>query len=353
MPASPPSGAGASRRSSTRPTSLPTPAIPWPARSATRSPVPTPWSGSSSTRSTTPWTRASRARPTGPPDQVTYLRPVLDEARRAGRPVILTADHGHVLDRGEGAPLVSARSPPAIARAPRDRARSPCAARVSSAAGEKSSPQSTRRSTTPPGRPATTAARPWPRSSSRSITLLPSDSLLPAGWYAYDAAGHAPAWWDAPAVPRRTSWPRRRPPTRPSRRPPRRRRAAAASPTANALFDVAEAAPTARQQARPSVTLGGQVVASPRMASQRQAIPPSPGRGRRRRADRRARSGGGRLTLAEAAAVTGQPAVRMSRYLAQVARLLNVDGYAVLNHSEADRLVELNLPLLRQQFLGE
>jgi hypothetical protein len=25
---------------------------------------------------------------------------VLDEARRAGRPVILTADHGHVLDRG-------------------------------------------------------------------------------------------------------------------------------------------------------------------------------------------------------------------------------------------------------------
>ena len=37
-------------------------------------------------------------------DQVAYLKPVLDEARRAGRPVILTADHGHVLDRGRPDP---------------------------------------------------------------------------------------------------------------------------------------------------------------------------------------------------------------------------------------------------------
>ena len=35
---------------------------------------------------------------TGPSPTVTYLGAVLDEARRAGRPVILTADHGHVLD---------------------------------------------------------------------------------------------------------------------------------------------------------------------------------------------------------------------------------------------------------------
>ena len=108
-----------------------------------------------------------------------------------------------------------------------------------------------------------------------------------------------------------------------------------------------------RQQAQPSVTLGGQVVASPRMASQRQGIPRAPAEADvAALIDALARAGG-RLTLPEAAAVTGQPAVRMSRYLAQVARLLNVDSYAVLNHSEADRLVELSLPLLRQQFLGE
>ena len=33
-------------------------------------------------------------------DGLAYLRDLLDEAWRSGRPVILTADHGHVLDRG-------------------------------------------------------------------------------------------------------------------------------------------------------------------------------------------------------------------------------------------------------------
>ena len=44
----------------------------------------------------------------------------------------------------------------------------------------------------------------------------------------------------------------------------------------------------------------------------------------------------------------------MSRYLAQVARLLNVDSYAVLETTRRRTgSVELNVPLLRQQFLGE
>ena len=52
-----------------------------------------------------------------------------------------------------------------------------------------------------------------------------------------------------------------------------------------------------------------------------------------------------------AAAATGEPPVRMSGYLAQVARLLNVDGYAVLRTTDDGRTVELNPALLRQQFL--
>ncbi len=87
------------------------------------------------------------------------------------------------------------------------------------------------------------------------ITLLPSDVLLPAGWYVYDAAGHTPAWWDAPAL--RAVQPAALEPAdtaKPAQ--PRRRRPAAAEPDANALFDVTEAAPAPRQQARPSVTLG-------------------------------------------------------------------------------------------------
>jgi hypothetical protein len=62
---------------------------------------------------------------------------------------------------------------------------------------------------------------------------------------------------------------------------------------------------------------------------------------------------GGRLTIAEAAAAAGEPPVRMSGYLAQVTRLLNVDGYAVLQATDGGRMVELNQQLLKQQFLGE
>jgi hypothetical protein len=184
------------------------------------------------------------------------------------------------------------------------------------------------------------------------IILVPSDSLLPPGWYPYDAAGHAPAWWDAPASrATRATVVQAADSAKPAQ--PRRRRTASVEPDGNALFDVTEAAPTKRQQARPQLTLGHQVVASPRMASQRQAIPRAPAEADVAALIDALAQAGGRLTLAEAAAVSGQPAVRMSRYLAQVARLLNVDSYAVLNHSEAERLVELSLPLLRQQFLGE
>jgi hypothetical protein len=43
----------------------------------------------------------------------------------------------------------------------------------------------------------------------------------------------------------------------------------------------------------------------------------------------------------------------MSGYLAQVTRQLNVDGYPVLQTTDGGRTVELNVPLLRQQFLGD
>ena len=118
-------------------------------------------------------------------DEVTYLRQVLDEARRAGRPVILTADHGHVLDRGQGPNGGPGQPHPANAAqsdAARYRFGMPGTGEIAvrgprvlipshAASGEgiaaRSSPRSTKPSTTPPGTPATTAARPWPRSSSR------------------------------------------------------------------------------------------------------------------------------------------------------------------------------------------
>jgi hypothetical protein len=61
-------------------------------------------------------------------------------------------------------------------------------------------------------------------------------------------------------------------------------------------------------------------------------------------------SAGGRLTLPEAATAVGEPVHRMSGYLALVTRLLNVDGYGVLQLKDGGKAVELNEHLLRQQF---
>lgn len=43
-------------------------------------------------------------------DAVTHLRPLLDRARRAGRTVVLTSDHGHVIERREGRTLTVAEA---------------------------------------------------------------------------------------------------------------------------------------------------------------------------------------------------------------------------------------------------
>jgi hypothetical protein len=282
------------------------------------------------------------------PDDVDYLRPVLDEARRAGRPVILTADHGHVLHQEQG-PANTGQSDAGryrlgvssdgeiTVRGPRVLVPGSAATEVVAAVDEAIHYTARRAGYHGGAAPAEVVIP--------VITLLPSDALLPPGWFAYDPAGHAPAWWDAPL--RRIPPPAVPAPAKPAR--PRRKAPAAAD--ADALFGVTEVTGAPVNEA--ASTLGARVTASTRMASQRQAVPRAPAEPEVAALVDALAEAGGRLTIAEVAAVTGQPAVRMSRYLAQVARLLNVDSYAVLTHSEADRLVELSVPLLRQQFLGE
>jgi hypothetical protein len=301
-------------------------------------------------------------------DQVSYLRPVIDEARRAGRPVILTADHGHVLDQGTPVSPQSSESARYRTGVPGPGEITVRGPRVVVdggavvAAVDEKIHYTPRRAGYHGGASLAEVIVP-------AITLVPSAGLLPPGWHAYDAAGHAPAWWDVPAS--RAAQPSVAGPAGESAKPaPPRRKRAAAAPDGDALFDVTDVVPglvgageetgpagtpasPVRSQAPAAATLGGRVAASHRMASQRQAIPRAPDEADVAVLIDALAAVGGRLSLTEAAAVTGQPAVRMSRYLSQVARLLNVDSYAVLNHSEADRLVELNLPLLRQQFLGE
>jgi hypothetical protein len=61
---------------------------------------------------------------------------------------------------------------------------------------------------------------------------------------------------------------------------------------------------------------------------------------------------GGKLPVTALSTVAGQPPFRMAGYLAQLGRLLNVDGYAVIGVTDEGRTAELNAVLLREQFLG-
>jgi hypothetical protein len=116
---------------------------------------------------------------------------------------------------------------------------------------------------------------------------------------------------------------------------------------ADALFEVgATAVPES------AGSLGAQVAASQMLATQRQFA-------RRAPADEQVAAlidgiaaVGGKVPVAVAAELAGEPVFRMNGYIAQVSRLLNVDGYRVIGEADGGRTVELNIELLRQQFLG-
>ena len=283
--------------------------------------------------------------------QIAYLKPVLDEARRASRPVILAADHGHVLDRGR--PIHPAQSESAryrtgtpgdgeiIVRGPRVLV--PGEEVV--AAVDEAIHYLPRRAGYHGGAAPSEVVVPV-------IVLLPSSSLVPDGWHPYEANGHAPVWWDPPqAEPV---------PASPSK-PARRKAAVHVKEPDDALFGVRDVmgsgaagqpTPATVGKASPS-SLGTRVIASGRLASQRKFARRAPDDNRIARLIDGLGQVGGKATIGEAARIAGEPAVRMSGYLAQVARLLNVDGYPVIRTIDDGRAVELNTELLRQQFLGD
>ena len=100
-------------------------------------------------------------------------------------------------------------------------------------------------------------------------------------------------------------------------------------------------------------SLGAQIVASPRMASQREFVRRAPDDASVAALIDGLERAGRKANIAEAAEMVGKPPVRMSGFLPHIARLLNVDGYPVLRIRDDHQTVELNIGLLREQFLGE
>lgn len=261
-------------------------------------------------------------------DELAPLGELLSQARIAGRAVVLTADHGHILERHSDArPGTGGER----WRRPEDGPPGDGEVLVSGA-----------RVVTDDGR----AVLPWreqvrygPSRNGYHGGLTPAELIVPL---ALLAADELPGWQPT-AFPPPPWWhhsPARRPPPPAAAAPaPGRPSPPPATPT---LFDVDEVAPLRADDGQwVERVLAADVV--------RSALP------RLRLADdelRRLlvaldRMGGGYLGETRLADEAGLPASRISRYVAQLQRLLNLDGYPVVETRDGE--VRLDRALLERQ----
>jgi hypothetical protein len=277
-------------------------------------------------------------------DDLRLLGPLLHEARLAGRALLITADHGHVL--GDGT----------TQRGREENARW----RTGTMAAEDEVELSGGRVLAPGG--AARVILPWSEgvryASKRNgyhggatpqEVLVPLAVLLPAaqevsGWRAVPRV--LPAWWEAaPAQPPAPARPD--PPAAPAPRGGRRRKLA---PGQDDLFD---AHPSAAVPSEPVWVYT--LLASPVYAAQKRlAARIAPADEELRRFLLALDSRGGKLSKTALAQRLGLPLVRIEGFLSAVRRVLNVDRSAIVAVDPAAGTVELNLSLLRLQFqLGE
>ncbi|GAT68504.1 bacteriophage resistance gene pglZ [Planomonospora sphaerica] len=260
--------------------------------------------------------------------EVAYLPQVLAAAWSAGRSVVLTSDHGHVLHRD--APVAAERSASA-------RYRSGTAGegevllrgpRVLAEDGEVVAPwdESIRYTAKHAGYHggASPAEMVIP-----ILVFVPGERYCPSGWQVFDPAQHAPAWWNGPVLTEA-----------PTVVAPRKQ---AAKRQEEALFTAAEAV---------GDSLGRRVVESAVFEEQRGFVRNAPASDQIARLVDGLAAAGGKMPVSAAAALVDQPPARMRGYVSQASRLLNLEGYGVLTLTDGDRTVALDVSTLKLQFLG-
>ena len=289
---------------------------------------------------------------------ITYLRELLAAARSYARPVVLVADHGHIIDRGRGE-VTPAADGGGTARW-----------RPGTDAGEGETVLSGPRVLEGNG----TITAPWRediRYAARRagyhggaalaevtvpvLALVPLPELTPRDWEPLPREQAAPTWWAAATAPVEVGEPERG-----SRReqatPPQRRSAKPARQQGEGLFgadDVVVAGTTAQTPSAPA-TLGERVVASEVYEAQKEYVRKAPeGKVVAAVIDALAAAGGTMSPAALAAAISATGRVRrnIEGFVATVQRLLNVEGYPVLGFVDAGHAVKLDVSLLRDQFL--
>ncbi|MDX2707343.1 BREX-2 system phosphatase PglZ [Streptomyces sp. PA03-6a] len=286
---------------------------------------------------------------------VTHLRELLAAARSYGRPVVLVADHGHVLERGsrsdapapaaDGAESARWRTGDVLAEGeiavhgPRVRE-----------GGEAAVILPWREDIRYTGRRAG-----YHGGASMAEVTVPVLVLLPAGeeplkdWVPLPRELSMPLWWRTHVtrdVPQPAGVPADQPvvpsPTRPM------------APSESA--PAADAGPSARTEAAPpeAESLGSTVVSSEVYAAQKEYVRKAPEAKVVSAVIDALVSAGGTMSpaaLAAAISATGRVRRNIEGFVATVQRLLNVEGYPVLGFIDGGHAVKLDVPLLREQFL--
>lgn len=292
---------------------------------------------------------------------VTYLPELLDAARGYGRPVVIVADHGHVLDRSQPG---NGPTPASGVESARWRTGTPEAGEV-----EVAGP----RVLAGGGR----VVLPWredihytPRkagyhggASLAEVTIpvlvvVADPDDIPSGWFALAPGAGSPAWWDNRPVSEAAFTRVNEPmlstaPVIPRGRPGR----ASKAPQEDSLFDVpAVAVPTedgaaaSGEQSPRETSLGMRVVDGEVYAVQKSFVRKAPDKAEVAAVIDALAAASGTMPLAAVAARAGRAGRDPKLYANTLERLLNVEGYEVVRVIDDGRTLRLDIPLLREQF---
>lgn len=265
---------------------------------------------------------------------IRVLEPILAEASAAGRAVVLLSDHGHVLDRQtesrEATDGLRWRRPGSVLTKEEIEVTSPRV--VMPEGGRVVVPWSER-------------LRYGSKKNGYHGGAAPQEMLIPIGilWSeskAPDGLDEAlvdlPSWWTEPmvALPAPVAV-------------AVSERATKAKPAEPTLFDQ----PHVRRPAVAEEPWIAELLQSEVFAAQKQLA------GRARVDDTTVRSlvsalvtRGGSMTAPALAGAIGTPEHRLPGLIAVIQRLLNVEGYAILDRQDAANTIVLNVPLLKKQF---
>lgn len=274
-------------------------------------------------------------------EHLRLLLPLLREAREANRVLVVTADHGHVLEDGSV-------ELPGTTEAPRWRS-------GGKATVESEIAISGPRVIAPEGSLPlvclwTEKARYKGRKTGYHGGVAPAEVLVPLSVFAppdskiagYELAPpQLPAWWQEPSRVLPASVVSAPPPK------PARRRTVDTQEAQTPLFGAAE--PTLLADGE--LDWIGQLLGSPIYVSQRQlAMRVAQPDDVMRKLISELAERGGKLGRAALAQRLGIAEMRLGGFLVSARRLLNVDQSPVLVIDEQSGTIELNLPLLQQQF---